>query len=338
MNWRAGAEPRAGELLTDEPWPVLPKKLLTERERSLYENLLSLYPDHKLFVQVALSQLIDVPTNHPDRHSVRNRFSQLVADFVLCRKDLSVVAVIELDDPSHLRPDRQYADARKNKALADAGIKLVRIPAGRPPLDDALRAIIDGEDTLRIIPHSEVVLTLAEDVYPEEIAYNSEDESTAVSKELKRAGLKALLVVSLVLGGWLFFHFLLPMAMQQAFKPLASAPVRRTSSSRQPSYSVISPQIPTAPVVSQPSAEELAMQKQQAFQVANALQKKRDLAWAAFYSAPASCEHPADWSAQVECGNLYMRAKKRFEEQWSASQGSGVGVVISNGSTGGPRR
>jgi hypothetical protein len=57
--------------------------------------LLNLYPDHKIFVQVALSQLIDVPEDHPGRQSIRNRFSQLVADFVLCRSDLSVIAVIE---------------------------------------------------------------------------------------------------------------------------------------------------------------------------------------------------------------------------------------------------
>lgn len=334
MNWRTGAEPQVGEPLTDEPWPVKAKKLLTERERSLYENLQNLYPDHKLFVQVALSQLIDVPTNHPDRHSVRNRFSQLVADFVLCRKDLSVVAVIELDDPSHQRPDRQYADARKNKALADAGIRLVRIPAGRLPLDDALRAIIDGEDTFRIIPHSEVVLTLAEDVYPEEIAYNSEDESSAVSRELKRAGLKALIVVSLLLGGWLFFRFLLPMAMQQAFKPLAVQQAR-AAAARPQSALAGRPQNPARAIVSGPSASEEAALKQPAFQAANALQKKKDQAWAAFYTPPTSCEHPADWSAQVECGNQYMRAKKRFEERWEAehasAQGAGPQVVLDNG-------
>jgi hypothetical protein len=60
---------------------------------------------------------------------------------------------------------------------------------------------------------------------------------------------------------------------------------------------------------------EFAWQKRIQLQAANVLQKKKDQAWAAFYSAPASCEHPIDWNAQVECGNQYMRAKKVFEQR-----------------------
>ncbi len=123
----------------DEQWPVAARSLLTKRERELYERLLGLFPDHRLFIQVALSQLIDVPETHPDRMSIRNRFSQLVADFVLCRSDLSIVAVIELDDRSHRRPDRQAADGRKNKVLADAGLRLIRIPEGTVPSADRLK-------------------------------------------------------------------------------------------------------------------------------------------------------------------------------------------------------
>jgi hypothetical protein len=69
----------------------------------------------------------------------------LVADFVLCRADLSVVAVIELDDRSHERRVRQDADARKTKALVDAGLRLVRIPAGVLPAEEELREIIDAD-------------------------------------------------------------------------------------------------------------------------------------------------------------------------------------------------
>ena len=61
------------------------------------------------------------------------------------------------------------------------------------------------------------------------------------------------------------------------------------------------------------------MQKQQAFQAGNALQTKKDQAWAAFYTPPTFREHPVDWSAQVECGNQYMRAKKVFEQKWRRS-------------------
>ena len=336
MNRRAAERPLVSNPLSDDPWPVAAKNLLTEREQSLYLSLLSLYPNHKLFVQVALSQLLDVPEDQPQRQSIRNRFSHLVADFVLCRADLSVVAVIELDDRTHLRADRQEADARKNKALADAGIRLVRIPAGRLPSEDFLRSLINANGSQNISQETPE-LSLAADTYSPE-RDESTDDSSAVSRELQRVALKAVFVVAFVLGGLLLFSQVLPGAIKQAFKPLASPPARRTSS-RQPSLQVISPRIPTAPVVSQPSAAELAEMRRS--QSAVALQKQKQAAWAAFYSPPASCEHPVDWNAQVECGNQYMRAKKVFEQKWMvehANQGSPADVVLDNSSVGSPTK
>jgi hypothetical protein len=323
VNWRAGAEPFVSHPLSDDPWPVAAKNLLTERERSLYQRLMSLYPEHKIFVQVALSQLIDVDRNHPERDSIRARYKQLVADFVLCRSDLSVVAVIELDDRTHEWPKRKAADARKNKALADAGIRLVRIPAGRLPSEDDLRALINAEGTAKEGAQGETVLSLVEPVetYEQAPMHAWRDDSSAESRELKRIALKAIAVAILLLGGWFFFSQFLPAVIKQAFQPLA-VPHVRAASTPPNSIPVAPPRIPTAPVISGPSTEELAWQKRVQIQAANALQKKKDQAWAAFYSAPASCEHPVDWSAQVECGNLYMRAKKRFEEQWVTSQGN----------------
>jgi very-short-patch-repair endonuclease len=48
------------------------------------------------------------------------------ADFVVCNKDSSIVAVIELDDATHQKEDRQAADAKKDKALASANVRVIR--------------------------------------------------------------------------------------------------------------------------------------------------------------------------------------------------------------------
>jgi hypothetical protein len=295
--------------------------LLSKRENEFYHHLIALYPNHQIFVQVALSQLISVDRNHPECDSIRARYKQLVADFVLCARDLSVIAVIELDDRSHERADRQDADARKNKALADAGIRLVRVPAGTLPSEDALRALIDTEGQVEEVVQEEPVLSLAEpvDTYEEAPMHAWRDNSSEESREVKRVVLRAIGVAVLLLGGWFIFSQVLPSALKQAFQPLAMPRVQ-TPLVPQRSVAAMPAQIPTSPVVAGPTAAELAAMKQQALQVANALQKKKDLAWAAFYTPPASCEHPADWTAQVECGNLYMRAKKRFEERWEAEQ------------------
>jgi Protein of unknown function (DUF2726) len=307
----------AGNPLPDEPWPVSARDLLSRREKKLYQTLVAVFPDHRLLVQVALSQLINIDRNHPQSESIRARYKQLVADFVLCRSDLSVVAVIELDDRTHAWPKRKAADARKNKALADARIRLVRIPAGRLPSPDTLRALVDAgavEEGTR----EETVLSLVQtvDIHDETSMHAWRDNSSEESREVKRVVLRAIAIVILLLGGWFIFSQFLPAAIKQAFQPLAPPHVRPASIPK--SVAAMPAQISSSPVVGGPAAAVLATQKQQVFQAANALQKRKDQAWAAFYTAPASCEHPADWKAQVECGNQYMRAKKRFEERWEA--------------------
>src|SRR6202011_5187756 len=125
-------------------WPVFARAPLTMREQFLYHRLSVMYPEHIILAQVALSQIIDVSPGTPNRRAIRGKFKQLVADFVLCRSDFSIVAVIELDDPSHAQPHRQDADARKTKAVESAGLTFVRIPSGSIPSETDLRRIIPG--------------------------------------------------------------------------------------------------------------------------------------------------------------------------------------------------
>lgn len=50
----------------------------------------------------------------------------LSLNFLVCLKDSTVVAAIELDDKTHEKTSRVEADAKKEKALSAAGIKLAR--------------------------------------------------------------------------------------------------------------------------------------------------------------------------------------------------------------------
>jgi hypothetical protein len=333
LNRRSGAEPFVSEPLPDARWPVAARNLLTDRENSLYQRLLSLYPDHELFVQVALSQMIDVDPNHPESQSIRARYKQLVADFVLCRSDLSVVAVIELDDRSHERADRKDADARKNKALADAGIRLVRIPAGALPSEDTLRGLVDETGN---VPREDTVLRLAEDTYSVDLPPTARrDDTRAELRALQGVALKAILGGFVIVGGWFLYSQFLPFAVQRSLQRLA---VRHVIASAVPPGSAaaaIPAKASPLPLVAEPSAETSAEEKRARLQATAVLQKQKNQAWAAFYSAPTSCEHPVDWNAQVECGNQFMRAKKRFEAQWAAGHAADV---LDNGSTGGAHR
>jgi len=69
-----------------------------------------------------------------------NRINRLSYDFVVCAKDSTVIAAIELDDKTHESESRAYTDDKKNKAAADAGLRLVRWSVRTLPSEEAIRS------------------------------------------------------------------------------------------------------------------------------------------------------------------------------------------------------
>src|SRR3989304_7764924 len=100
----------------DEEWPFYAKKPLSQPEQVLYFRLTKALPDAIVLAQVQLSRLLGVKKGN-NFQQWHNRINRMSADFVVCNKDSSIVAVIELDDASHEREIRKAADSKKNKAL-----------------------------------------------------------------------------------------------------------------------------------------------------------------------------------------------------------------------------
>jgi very-short-patch-repair endonuclease len=98
---------------------------LTEREQVLYWRLRKVMPDEIVLAQVAMSRILRVRKGH-DARAWMNRVDRMTVDFVVCLPDGTIVAAVELDDASHGSPVRIARDDKKNKALAAAGIKLLR--------------------------------------------------------------------------------------------------------------------------------------------------------------------------------------------------------------------
>jgi very-short-patch-repair endonuclease len=109
----------------DDVWPFYAKKPLSQPEQVLYFRLAQALPDHIVLAQVQLSRLLGVKKGN-NYQAWFNRINRMSADFVVCKKDSSIVAVIELDDATHQKEDRQAADAKKDKALSSADIRVVR--------------------------------------------------------------------------------------------------------------------------------------------------------------------------------------------------------------------
>ncbi|NHQ85529.1 DUF2726 domain-containing protein [Iodobacter sp. HSC-16F04] len=128
-------------------WPFYAKNPLTTPEQVLYFRLLKAMPEHIVLAQVQLSSLLGIKKGNNYRAWL-NRINRMSADFVVCNKDSSIVAVIELDDASHQRQDRQLADAKKDKALSSAGISVIRWQVKNLPDEAAIRAALRPVITL----------------------------------------------------------------------------------------------------------------------------------------------------------------------------------------------
>jgi hypothetical protein len=106
-------------------WPFYAKRILSQPEQVLYHRLVEALPNHIVLAQVQVSRVLGVKKGSRF-HEWNNRINRLSYDFVICDKTAAVIAAIELDDKSHESERRRDTDAKKSKATADAGLKLVR--------------------------------------------------------------------------------------------------------------------------------------------------------------------------------------------------------------------
>jgi hypothetical protein len=108
-----------------ELFPFYSKKPLSPPEQILYHRLVSALPGYIVLAQVQLSRVLGVKPGH-NVQSWNNRINRMSLDFLICQKDSSIVAAIELDDRSHNLESRKEQDIKKNGALAAAGVRLIR--------------------------------------------------------------------------------------------------------------------------------------------------------------------------------------------------------------------
>ena len=121
------------------PWPFHVRKLLSVPEQVLYHRLVKALPEHIVLAQVQVSRVLGVKKGF-EFHAWNNRINRLSYDFVVCAKDASVVAAIELDDGSHETASRAGTDLKKDRATAVAGLRPIRWHVKSLPEHDVIRA------------------------------------------------------------------------------------------------------------------------------------------------------------------------------------------------------
>ena len=123
------------------PWPFYSKRPLTTPEQVLFFRLVEALPGHIVLAQVQLSRFLGVKKGEKF-HTWNNRINRKSVDFLVCSKDATVVAAIELDDTTHDKPSRVKADADKDRAIKDAGLRIVRFHVKTMPDAEAIRAAV----------------------------------------------------------------------------------------------------------------------------------------------------------------------------------------------------
>jgi very-short-patch-repair endonuclease len=95
------------------------RRPLTAREQQMFFRLTEALTDCTVFAQMPLAALLTT-TDRQDR----NRFDRKIADFLICTKTLTPIAVIELDDASH--NNKTAKDADRDAMLKNAGYQTIR--------------------------------------------------------------------------------------------------------------------------------------------------------------------------------------------------------------------
>jgi hypothetical protein len=121
-------------------WPYYAKKPLASPEQVLYQRLVTALPGQIVLSRVLVSSVLGVKRGF-DFASWNQRIHRLHYDFVVCSKDASVMAAIELEGKQHSPQDHAQTAEMKERASAAAGVPLLRWQAKALPDQVAIQEI-----------------------------------------------------------------------------------------------------------------------------------------------------------------------------------------------------
>lgn len=119
------------------------KPLMTANEREFFARLVSAHGEGYVFAQVAMSGLLEPKARGAGSHLADfRRISQKRIDYTLHNRDLSLLCVVELDDPTHESWSNKRRDRERDDVLRAAGIKTLRFASSGKPSISQLRSVI----------------------------------------------------------------------------------------------------------------------------------------------------------------------------------------------------
>lgn len=109
--------------------------LFTPAETNFYHTLVKVIPEeYRIFGKVRIADVLK-PQQHLQGRAWHEAFGKICAkhlDYVICRSDdLEIVCAVELNDRSHLKPDRMERDRFVRTIFRSSKIKLIEVEARR---------------------------------------------------------------------------------------------------------------------------------------------------------------------------------------------------------------
>lgn len=102
----------------------IPKNLFTEREAEFFQKLKTGMVGLHVFPQVSMNAVLDVEQQRTWKDRIP--FWAKIIDFVICMPDFRIIAMVELDGPSHDSPQQKEKDDERDAMLTEAGYIVVR--------------------------------------------------------------------------------------------------------------------------------------------------------------------------------------------------------------------
>jgi hypothetical protein len=124
----------------DTQWPFYAKRPFASPGQVLYHRLVTALPGHIVLSGMELSGVLGVKRGF-EPGIWNQRIRRLRYDFVVCAKDSTVLAAIELDDKLGSNKDAETAVWMKERASEAAGIRVIRWPAKALPDHAAIQEL-----------------------------------------------------------------------------------------------------------------------------------------------------------------------------------------------------
>lgn len=115
-------------------------RFLDRPETLVYLLLKAGMPDHLVFANVTLAAVLSAQGNGYDRDQQHRRLSACALDFVVCDREMRIVAVVDVG--AARGGDSPGMEQYKSDCLKAAGVRQVRVDPASLPSREALRALV----------------------------------------------------------------------------------------------------------------------------------------------------------------------------------------------------